>query len=249
MIPDVTNILQQFEPISLEQMDNVKLMSRIDTKYIINIDALPGLLQELQSHYYILEVNGVRNSKYETVYFDTPDFMFYHQHRRGVANRNKVRMRRYVESELNFFEIKSKNNKGRTTKERIKRKHFRTEFSQKAEDFLFEKTHLTGHEIEPKLNVNYSRITLVNKHEPERLTIDTCLRFINGNAIKDLSKLVIVELKQESKHLGFFSELMHKYHIQDVSISKYCFGIIFLYHDIRMNSFKPKLLKLQKTIS
>jgi hypothetical protein len=230
-------------------MDNVKLMSRIDTKFIINIDILPALLRELQSNYYVLEVNGVRNSKYETVYYDTPDFMFYHQHRRGVANRSKVRMRRYVESELNFFEIKSKNNKGRTIKERIKRKQFRTEFSQKAEDFLFEKTHLTGQEIEPKLEVNYSRITLVNKCEPERLTIDTGLCFKKGNTVKDLSRLVIVELKQESKHFGFFSELMHKYHIQDVSISKYCFGIIFLYDGIRMNSFKPKLLKLLKTIS
>lgn len=249
MTIDLTDILQQFEPISLEQMDNVKLMSRIDTKFTFNAQLLPDILIELQSNYYILEVNGVRNSKYETLYYDTPDFLFYHQHRRGIANRNKVRLRKYVESELNFFEIKSKNNKGRTIKERIKRHSFRAELSQNAEDFLEQKTHLTGKDIEPKLEVNYSRITLVNKTEPERLTIDTHLVFRNNEKEKEWEQLVIAELKQESKNLGFFTKIMRKYHIQELSISKYSFGIIFLYDNIRMNLFKPKLMQLQKTIS
>ena len=34
---DVEKILKQFEPISLSEMEGVKLMNRIDTKYVVPI--------------------------------------------------------------------------------------------------------------------------------------------------------------------------------------------------------------------
>lgn len=239
-------ILQQFSPISLSEMDGVKLMNRTDTKYIFNTGLLPEILLKLTDHYFSLEIEGVRNSKYETVYYDTDDLMFFHQHRCGKANRNKIRLRTYLESNLHFLEIKLKNNKNRTIKDRIKRKEQTVVLNNKSEEFIAKKTRLQKDELSPKLWANYSRITLVNKNIPERLTIDTNLFYKNEEKEKALPNLVIAELKQEKKQKSVFSNLMKQYHIHEVSISKYCFGIIFLYEGIRKNSFKPKLTTLNR---
>ncbi len=246
---DLTEILLEFTPISLAEMDSVKLMNRSDTKFVFRSELLPEILEKLKDDYFALEVEGVRNSKYETVYYDTKDFMFFHHHRRGKANRNKVRLRTYIESDLHFFEIKNKSNKGRTIKKRIKRKEQNVVISKKANEFLLEKIRLSANDLLPTVWANYSRITLVNKYATERLTIDTNLYYKNDTREKSLPELVIAELKQEKKQKSVFSGLMKTHHIKEVSISKYCFGVIFLYEGIRMNNFKPKLLILNKIVS
>jgi len=113
-LESIKNILDQFAPITLSEMDSVKLMNRTDTKFIFTTNELPKLLEELKNDYRLLDINGNKISRYESLYFDTEDFQLYHQHRCGKLNRYKVRFRKYVESELNYFEVKFKNNKGRT---------------------------------------------------------------------------------------------------------------------------------------
>jgi hypothetical protein len=243
---NLTEILQKFSPISLAEMDSVKLMNRSDTKFIFRSELLPGILEQIKDDYFVLEVEGVRNSNYETLYYDTEDFKFFHQHRREKANRHKIRMRTYLESDLHFFEIKKKTNKGKTIKNRIVRKKQNVVISKRVNDFLLEKTKINGEDLVPKLWTMNSRITLVNRNLPERLTIDTNLSFKNEIKEKAMPELVIAELKQEKKHKSVFTELMHTHHIKEVSISKYCFGVIFLYEGVRMNNFKPKLLILNK---
>ena len=46
---DILNILNKFSPISLAEMDRVKLMNRIDTKFAFRIGLLEELLHELKS--------------------------------------------------------------------------------------------------------------------------------------------------------------------------------------------------------
>jgi hypothetical protein len=243
---EISIILDKFEPITLKEMDSVKLMNRSDTKFIFRAEQLPIFLNQLTDDFYILDVNGVRKNKYETLYFDTVDFKFFNDHQRGKANRNKVRHRLYVESGLHFFEIKNKNNKGRTNKERIKLKQLEYKIEGISEEFLLKKTHIRGNDLEPKLWGNYTRITLVNKHLPERLTIDTNLIFKFGDKEEFLPEIVIAELKQDKSSKSFFAQLMNKHRIKQASISKYCFGVIFLYKNIKLNNFKPKLNILNK---
>lgn len=243
---ELSKILEKFDPITLKEMDSVKLMNRSDTKFIFRADQLPFFLEQLTDDFYMLDINGIRQNKYETLYYDTADFKFFNDHQRGKTNRNKVRHRIYVESALHFFEIKNKNNKGRTIKERIKLKQVDFNISGKSEDFLFEKTHLKGDQLMPVLWGNYTRITLVNKNLPERLTIDTNLFFKQGDIEKSIPEIVIAELKQDKSSKSFFAQLMHQYHIKQASISKYCYGVIFLYKNIRMNNFKPNLITLNK---
>jgi len=246
MMNEVKNILQKFDGISLKEMDSVKLMNRTDTKFIFRIEQLPQILEEVKSDYLVLDVEGTRASKYKTLYYDTEDFQMYMQHQNKKLNRNKVRYREYVESSLNFFEIKFKSNKDRTHKERIKRDAIETEITGKASEFLQKKTNFDAHDLFPKLWIDYCRITLVNKKESERLTIDMNLKFYNENKQKGLSEIVIAELKQERRSNTAFIEVMRRHHIRTASISKYCFGIMFLYENIKKNNFKSKLLTLNK---
>ena len=117
---DLDVLLKRFEPISLQEMDNVRLMNRTDTKFMVSRTQLEDMLQHLGSNYRILEVGSIRVNRYQTLYFDTVDFRCYHQHHNGKRNRFKIRKREYVESQLSFLEYKEKTNKGRTIKSRIK---------------------------------------------------------------------------------------------------------------------------------
>src|SRR5262245_39433091 len=110
---DLTTILNSFDPISLPEMENVKLMDRLDAKFTFRVDQLGAILQEIRPHYRLLEVGGIRANRYETVYFDTENLLLYSKHHAGKFTRYKIRFRKYVDSGLCFFEIKAKNNKGR----------------------------------------------------------------------------------------------------------------------------------------
>ena len=115
----MTDILSAFAPISLEQMSGVKLMNRTDTKFVTNRTKLYQLLKLAQQDYYIQEIDGERNLEYDTTYFDTRAFDMYNQHQWGHTNRQKIRFRTYCISGLQFMEVKTKNNHGRTKKKRI----------------------------------------------------------------------------------------------------------------------------------
>ena len=84
---DILNILNTFSPISLAEMDRVKLMNRIDTKFAFRIGLLEELLHELKSEYKILEINTIRTPKYESLYFDDEIFSFFQDHHKGKTDR------------------------------------------------------------------------------------------------------------------------------------------------------------------
>ena len=85
------SVVKGFAPISLDEMDAVALLNRIDTKFVMSTEQLVSALFALQSDYRILSINGQRLNHYRTLYFDTPDFELYNLHVNGRANRYKVR--------------------------------------------------------------------------------------------------------------------------------------------------------------
>lgn len=245
----LTDILQQFNPITLEQMDGVKLMDRTDTKFTFNSKLLPIVLQEAKQFYRILDVEGNRISRYKTLYFDTEDFDLYNKHHSGKLNRYKIRHRTYVESNLGFLEVKFKNNKGRTLKTRIKESSVPDLTTGKAFDFLKKILPFNPLVLLPKIWINYSRITLVNKVSAERLTLDLFLEFEKDGQTKNMNQLVIAEVKQDSKVPSPFIHIMRQKHIRQGSISKYCFGVAHSFSQVKKNNFKQKLLNVNKIIN
>ena len=128
--------LMEFDPISLQQMDNVKLQNRIDTKFMFRENLLPSMLNNMKEHYFVLDINGMRFNHYETLYFDTENFDHYLRHHNRRVNRYKFRARKYVESNLHFFEVKFKSNRGRTVKERIKRPEILPQIKDSSSDLV-----------------------------------------------------------------------------------------------------------------
>ncbi|MBA3663332.1 MAG: polyphosphate polymerase domain-containing protein [Bacteroidetes bacterium] len=233
-------------PISLKEMDNVKLMDRTDTKYTFALRELGEILNEIKDKYRILEIDGKNISRYETLYFDTSDLSLYSQHHSGKLNRYKIRHRTYVDTNAGYLEIKFKNNKSRTIKSRIKKQTFVKEFDKDSQDFLKKSLPFDPSSLVPVMWVNYNRLTLVNKETPERVTIDLQLQFVKDGGTLNFNSLVIAEIKQESKNPSAFIRVMKARHKREGSISKYCMGIAVSCKGIKMNNFKEKLLTLKK---
>lgn len=247
-LPEIRDILNnEFEKISLEEMDRVKLMDRVDLKFVFNEKMLPGFLHQVHNDYYSLEVAGTRMSRYETLYYDTPAYDLFNTHHNGRLNRFKIRMRRYVESDLNFFEVKYKNNKARTIKTRVKRDENSPAIEGNAEELLSTSANMAANDLVPKLWVNYTRITLVNRHEEERLTIDLDLEARTEDGKSHLfDGLVIVEAKQTKAHKTPFIKLLRDNHVTEGGMSKYCLAVYTLVDDIKKNEFKPDALAINK---
>lgn len=241
----LSTILSQFAPTSLEEMDSVKLMDRTDTKFTFNISQLEQILNDVKDDYKVLEVEGKFISRYKTLYFDTEKLDLYLRHHSGQLNRYKIRHRTYVESNLGYLEVKFKNNKGRTIKNRIKDLEVPKNWSGKNQVFLNNMLPFEPSVLVPTIWVNYSRLTLVNKTSAERLTIDLDLEFVKDGKTVNLSNLVIAEVKQEKRKASPILAILKKYHIREGSISKYCMGIAMTTDNIKKNNFKQKLLNLK----
>lgn len=241
--------MEKFEPISLKEMDSVKLQDRVDTKFMFKNTVLPELFEQMQPHYKVLTIEGQRFNHYETLYFDTDNFGLYIKHHNGKTNRFKFRSRRYVESDLNFFEIKFKSNKGRTIKDRIKRPEIVKLIADKSKELVKTISNVDPDSLKPKLWVNYVRITFVSKTSQERLTVDTVLTFKNDVRELHYEGLVIAEVKRaSSRDRSHFVDLMKSFSIAEKSISKYCLGVITLHPELKRNIFKPTLLYLNKLL-
>jgi hypothetical protein len=246
---DYTSIINNLESISLEEMDNVRLMNRTDTKFLCHTNILADILSLVKNEYKILTINEFNISSYKTLYFDFPDYLLYKQHHNGKLNRFKIRHRTYLESNIAFLEVKQKTNKGRTVKTRIPLEQPDWKNNEAAKTFLIKKLPFSPDSLVPALWVNYSRITLVNKHSAERITIDINLEFEKNGAKKSYPSLMIAEVKQDSKLHSEFLAVMRKLHIKEGSISKYCLGVANLINEQKKNNFKFKLLQINKLLA
>lgn len=243
---DFLHILETLEPITLEEMNDVKLLDRTDTKFTFHLKMLPEILAMASAHYRVLTIDNNRFARYETRYFDTPQFEMYIKHHNGKLNRNKVRFRTYLDSGLHFFEVKIKTNKGRTKKSRVKRETNDFSITEKAEQLLSKKTHYTPDELCEAIRIYYNRITLVSNSLTERLTIDFDLRYQKNETVKAYPELVIAEVKQDKSAHSFFVKIMNEYRIKDISMSKYCLGIASIVNNVKKNNFKPKISYVNK---
>lgn len=243
----VGDIINRYAPISLKEMDRVALMKRTDTKFVLPRKVLIQLLKEIQDEYKVLQIGPNRIMSYRSLYFDVAGTnKFYYDHHNGRINRTKIRMRKYIESNLCFLEIKQKDAKGRTNKSRIVIPDFEEQLSNTSTDFV-KKITQQDYNLVPTLWNQFHRMTLVHKVAKERVTIDFNLAYDIDESSASYNDVVIVELKQERyDRSSSVAQVLKKYRNHPYSISKYCIGMISLYKDLKYNSFKAKLLKINK---
>lgn len=236
--------LAQYQPISLEEMAGIRLMNRTDTKFVTTMDKLVELLRMASEEYLVQEIDGIRVANYYTRYFDTPDMDMYNEHHNGRCNRQKLRIRSYVDSQLDFLEVKTKDNHGRTKKKRIDAH----EADSMRVDFIARNLRYDVAEMQPKIENYFNRITLVNKKKTERLTIDTNIRFHNivvDNAIA-LDKIVIIELKRDGSYSSPVLNMLRELRIHPMGFSKYCMGMAMTDPTLRRNLFLPRITRINK---
>lgn len=237
--------LEQLPPISLDEMSGIKLMNRTDTKFVTNKRKLAALLEMAQGQYYAQQIDGSRIANYRTVYWDTPEYRFFLEHHNGRAPRQKIRVRTYLDSDLTFLEVKTKNNHGRTKKKRITvPDHDRHDIIEAGgSDFTFKLTGETFDGINPTVQNRFQRITLVNKGKTERLTIDFNVQFHNFETEEDAEtgELVIIELKRDGNVYSPVLDILRRLRIKASGFSKYCIGSVMTNDHLKHNRFKLKL--------
>lgn len=249
-------LLRTYDKITLEEMDGIKLMNRIDTKFVTTTERLYQLLALAHNAYRVQETDSRRVADYHTLYFDTDSMGMYLAHHNGRLNRQKLRIRSYVDSCQCFLEVKTKNNHGRTKKKRMAMSDFNpiarkeeilfgrnSENTQEYDGFITNHLHYGLSGLTERLENRFNRITLVNKGKTERITIDTDLRvhnIVTGKRMQ-LDNIAIIELKRNGRDASQILTMLRELRIKPMGFSKYCIGVAMTDSSAKTNRFKQRL--------
>ncbi len=236
--------------ISLAELNvRAPLLDRAEHKYVVDERDLPGVLDELRPFFDVLEIDGIDDFTYDTVYFDTVERMTYRQHAQGRRRRVKIRSRRYVDTpDLCFFEVKLKGQRGRTIKERMPyapADHGTVTADAAAfVESAVERTYGEPfpHRIVPSLAMRYRRRTLVGREAPERVTIDRSLQFTHPAHQRGVRATApaIIEVKSPDGR-GIADRVIRSTGRSPEPCSKYCVGLNLTDRDLTYNTFNRTL--------
>jgi hypothetical protein len=243
----IKNVLKLYDPISLDEMSDYKLLNRIDTKYICNVELLPIILEASLREFRIQEMNKERIFRYESLYYDTPELKTYFDHHQGKRIRYKIRFRKYIDTGDAFLEIKKKKNYIRTDKRRTE---FELSSEMTKEHLKFLQNHIDVPQsgLEPSIWTLFDRITLAGKNHLERVTIDTNICFRDNNSQEVLlPNMAVLEVKRtKSGDTSPFIKTLKDLKLRPFGISKYILGNILLTPNIKHNRFRNKVVTVNK---
>jgi len=260
----VQNYLSSFSRSSLEESKRVSFLNRFDTKFVLKSEEVPAFLENVLDDYSLLEINGSVVQSYKTVYFDTPDLLCFNLHHNKRANRFKFRTRMYLSNGKIYNEIKQKMNTGKTVKFRQRRDEFAAEELlplnlpvvpplEKFDDFdVHFKSLLESNgygyvgDLAPSIFVHFNRVTFLNKHFAERMTLDSGLSYGYEGSEFQLYNTAIVEQKREKGPERTASQdYFRSIHKNPSGFSKYTIGIALTHAEAKKNRFLPKIRHLE----
>ncbi|MGO2053055.1 hypothetical protein CIK76_09550 [Glutamicibacter sp. BW80] len=233
-------------PIGLaEVISEAALQTRVDRKFLLTPGEFTALSERLGDGFKIMEIDGLRTFRYESVYFDTEDFEQYRAHRQGRRRRYKVRSRTYADTGLSMFEIKTKGLRGSTVKHRVEQDpqlagELTAENAEFLEQVLATEYGEEAPDLAPVLDSSYVRATFVNPIDGERVTCDVELSYANGEQQIAGPDLIVVETKSADGR-GASDRALADLGIREVSMSKYCIGIALLHPELPANRWSRLL--------
>ncbi|GAB2648792.1 polyphosphate polymerase domain-containing protein [Kribbella swartbergensis] len=248
-----TGALAQLPPITLaEVLAEAELQTRVDRKYLVPIGTFVEMVTRLRDRFAVLEIDGQRSFRYESVYFDTPSLGLYRQHVQRRRYRYKVRTRSYLDSGECSFEVKLKGNRSETVKSRMPYPiGDRARLTEPAWTFLADQVRTAygvGVEepLRPALTTTYRRSTLVDRTEHARLTCDIDLRFFDGRSSVDvLPAAVLVESKTAGR-AGAADVVLRELQVRPIQVSKYCVAAALLNPQLPANPWHRTLRQLTR---
>ena len=245
----------RFAPISLDALNaKAAMLERLDNKYVLRAPVLAEATHGLMPVFDVLEIDGRRSFTYETCYFDDPQRRSYFDHHQGRRQRVKVRVRRYVDADLTFLEVKLKDKRGVTVKQRRRvDASLLGALDDGANRFVADAwSAMYGQAwdraLEPVLQMTYRRITLVAREGGERMTVDTGIEFHGDFAAREARRtddeVFIVETKS-AQGRGIADAVLRRQHQHPTnSCSKYCVGMSLTGAVTHWNRFRPALRQL-----
>ena len=230
--------LTRMAPVGLaELVERAALQTRVDRKYVVPAEALPQLVEQLAPHARVLDIDGRRTFRYESVYFDTPRLVSYHSAAYRRRRRFKVRTRTYLDSAECWLEVKISGARGSITKHRLPYHPADCHTVRPGWSFVEEALaresiapDTTG-SLDPVLITHYQRTTLLLPESASRVTIDTALSWRhNGTALR-LSGLAVIETKTASA-ASPVDRMLWQRGVRPARISKYATGLAALRLDL-----------------
>lgn len=208
--------------ISLAEAKKIKLMNRIDKKYIINFNQFCELCDYIVENFYIVSDDYNFMIDYKSVYFDTIYNSMFHDHENKTKDRQKLRIREYSNGEQ-YLEIKSKNKEEFTKKIRVPFKECLDDNRHWVEKNLLYDYYSLGKTLE----VKFKRITLINFEKNIRVTIDFGINYYNYLTKKRFveKNIMIVEIKKETNEKTPFEFKLEELGIIEAKYSKYYIGM------------------------
>jgi len=251
-----------------ELTERASLLTRIDRKYLLRRSELDAVLADLDPGVRVLDINGVRSSAYESVYFDTPELTSFLMAAHPRRRRFKIRTRTYVDSAQSYLEVKTRGGRGVTVKDRLPyapsdRATLTTEGCRYTDTVLDDAaiTGAHGHDLMPTLTTRYLRTTLFIAESSSRATIDTGLswatvphrtaaeRSMPESSVPgrdapqrrlDRPELAIVETKSGSR-ASAVDRILWAHGHRPATMSKYGTGMAALHRDLPRNKWAPVL--------
>lgn len=228
----LADALARIRPVSLEALTaQAALMSRVDRKYVVPRAAAARVIDYADA--LALEIDGARQLAYESVYFDTPELTCYLQAARRRPARFKVRTRTYLDTGTCWLEVKTRDRRGSTVKQRLPyalADHARLTTAGREyvvatlADVGIDARALT---FAPVLSTHYHRATLLVPGDRSRATLDTRLTCRRGDAAAHLPDRVVVETKTTG-HASTVDHLLWRAGHRPSRISKYGTGLAAL---------------------
>ncbi len=246
------SFISYFQPISLAELNTkARMLERLENKYILSREDLYTSLDALLEEFDILEIDGLRDFTYETIYFDSTDHICYTDHHRNKRLRFKVRTRKYIDADTSYLEMKLESRGNRLIKKRYNCGNIYHGIMTDEAKIFVQKEYLHHYKKEfpyslvPSLMMSYQRITLVAKVGGERLTIDHDIHMSRAdgsqsNAVP--SDCIIIEVKSRHGH-GIADAIFRRHNRRPLPCSKFCLGTIMNGHAHRVNLFLPILKK------
>jgi hypothetical protein len=245
-----------FSCVDLAELEaTAPLLVRHDRKYLVPVAAAAGLVARLDRSCQALQIAGLRQFHYESVYFDTPGSTSYLAAARRRPHRFKVRTRTYVDSGLCLLELKMRGARGHTIKRRIPYELERRGLLNEA-GREFVRTCAVAREaasaLTPVLVTRYVRATLLDPDcdpgcgddEPAvagRLTIDTDLEAetLDGR-VATLPGFAIVETKSVGRP-SQADRLLWRAGYRPLPVSKFATGLAVLRPELPANRWTRAL--------
>ena len=227
-------------PLSLQDVLAVAdLQTRTDRKYVVEPEVVARLVDEVGAGLGVLEIDGMRSFRYQSMYFDTPALDSYLGAAHGRRRRFKVRTRSYLDSGDCMLEVKTRSGRGETVKTRMLYDIGRRS-ALDAAGLAFVRAHTCLPEravLAPVLITAYRRSTMVDLTTGSRLTCDAGLEcFSPAGASVSLPDQLLVETKSAGGPTAA-DRFLWRAGVRPVAVSKFCVGMAALHPTLPANKW------------